>query len=227
MALGLPEARERHKLTIIANGPTAKSIDLRRTVGPTLALNGAIKLFVDQGTYPTFWACCDPQGNIASLLPDEPPWETTYLVASKCHPSTFEKLKGRHIRLWHLCDHPAPGKVRNALACSVTISATWLMHRMGFTDFEYWGWDGCFLNGEHHAGASDWIDIPVLHMNYGGKIENGEVIGGRTFSTTRSWAAEAHGAEQFFQLAKYFDIGIKINGDAMFECVRQSLMDAA
>ncbi len=110
----------------------------------------------------------------------------------------------------------------------MTISAAWLMHWIGYTDFEFWGWDGCFLEGKHHAiGNADWSHLPILHLNYGGTDENGEIIGGRTFSTTRSWAAEAKAAEQFFNLAHYFDIGIKINGDGMFECARKFLMDKA
>lgn len=227
IARGIPDAVERCALTIVANGPTARQVDLRGIETATLALNGSLKLFVDQGLAPTYWAACDPQERLADLLPDNPPEDTLYYVASKCHPAVFEKLKDRQVCLWHLCDHPAPGRVRQALACSVTISASWLMHRLGFTDFEYWGWDGCFVDGQHHAGASDWPDVPVMHMNYGGKIQNGEVLGGRTFATTRSWAAEAKGADQFFQLAEYFDIGIKINGDGMFNSSRQAILGIA
>lgn len=222
------EAVTRRSLTIVANGPTARSADLIRLAdSETLALNGSLKLFTDYGLAPTYWAACDPQAKVADFLPDNPPAETVYLVASKCHQSVFEKLKGRDVRLWHLMDHPAEGRSRIALASSVTISASWLMHRMGFTDFEYWGWDGCFLDGRHHASSNEPFPVPVLHLNYGGDIESGEVIGGRTFATTRTWAAEAKGAEQFFQLADYFDIGIKINGDGMFECARQAIMALA
>jgi len=226
--LGLPEATQRRRVTVIANGPTARQADLRAMLGPTLALNGALGLFLEQGLAPTYWAACDPQEYVASLLPDNPPLDTVYFVASKCHPAVFEKLKDRDVRLWHLLDHPAEGRQRIALASSVTISASWLMHRLGFTDFDYWGWDGCFMDGKNHAGHNaDWSGVDTLHLNYGGKVENGEVIGGRTFATTRTWAAEAKGAEQFFQLAEYFDIGIKIHGDAMIECARQAVMSIA
>jgi hypothetical protein len=225
---GLPEAVVRKKLIVIANGPTAKTCDLRSLSSPTLAVNASLSLFIDQEMAPTYWAACDPSEPIAEFLPENPPMDTVYFVASKCHPKVFEKLKGRDVRLWHLMDHPAVNRSRIALASSVTLSGSWLMHRLGYTDFEYYGWDGCFLDGEHHAvGDQNWSHIPILHLNYGGIIKNGEVIGGRTFSTTRTWAAEAKGAEQFFQLAEYFDIGIKIHGDAMFECVRQSIMDKA
>lgn len=225
---GILDVVPRRRLTVIANGPTARNADLNALQTPTLALNGALSLFLEQGLAPTYWACCDPQALVADILPDNLPYETTYFVASKCHSSVFEKLKNHTVRLWHIRDHPAEGRSRIALASSVTISASWLMHRLGYTDFEYWGWDGCFLDGAHHAShAADWSTVPVLHMNYGGMVQDGEVIGGQTFATTRTWAAEAKGAEQFFQLADYFDISIKIHGGGMFERARQAIMDAA
>lgn len=215
----LPEAVSRKRLHVIANGPSALLADLENLY-PTLALNGSIKLFTDAGLAPTYWAGCDPQAVLADYLPDNPPESTVYFVASKAHPSVFNKLKDRDVRVWHLMDYPAPGRARIALASSVTMSAAWLMHRLGFTDFEFWGWDGCFMDGRHHASdASSWGDAP-LHVNYGGKVVGDEVIGGRTFPTTRSWAAEAHCAEQFFQLAKYFDIGVTLHGDGMFKAAQ-------
>lgn len=227
----LPEAVPkglRRKLSIIANGPSARDANLVNLSGKTLALNGGIKLFLDQGLSPNYWACCDPQPLVADFLPDNPPADTTYLVASKCHSSIFDKLKGNDVRLWHLMDHPANGLERIALASSVTLSAVWLMHRLGFTDFEFWGWDGCFLDGRHHAiGDADWSTKPVLHINYGGSEKDGEIVGGKNFATTRTWAAEAQGAEQFFALANYLGIGVKINGDGMFECLHRTVSKAA
>lgn len=224
---GFPDAVKRRGLTIIANGPTARGADLLNIKGPTLALNGSIRLFMDQGVVPTYWAACDPQAIVADFLPDNPPEDTIYLVSSKCHPSVFEKLKHRSVWLWHVNDLRTESRSHIPPSSSITITASWLMHRLGFTDFEYWGWDGCFLDGRHHASSNEDFPVPVLHMNFGGEVRGEDVIGGRTFATTKTWAAESKGAEQFFQLAKYFDIGIKINGDGMFECVRKSLLDAA
>ncbi len=223
----LPEAIRRRSLTVIANGPSARHVKLADVSGPTLALNGAIGLFLAQGLAPTYWAACDPQDVVASFLPDNPPRDTVYFIASKCHPAVFEKLKHRIVRVWHVGDHKTGDRWHIAPSSSVTITACWLMSRLGFTDFEFWGWDGCFMDGRHHAsGDGDFSGVPTVSLNYGGKIEGDEVIGGRTFDTTRSWAAEARGAEQFFQLAEYFDIGVKINGDGMFECARQYIMAA-
>ncbi len=227
MALGLPEVITRRTLTVIANGPSARLPDLRKITGPTLALNGALALFTEEGLAPTYWAACDPQELVAGFVPVNPPNHTTYLIASNCHPTVLENLRGRNIRIWHV-GSAYTGGFHYPEAVSVTISACWLMRDLGFTDFEFWGWDGCFMDGKTHAAIRpEFVHAGVVHINFGGKIENGEVIGGRTFSSTRSWAAEAKAAEQFFQLAEYFDIGVKINGDGMFECSRKLLMSEA
>lgn len=219
LACELPEAVPARPLVVVANGPSARDVDLTALHGrKTLALNGAIMLFVEQGLAPDYWACCDPQEVVASLLPDNPPINTIYYVASKCHPAVFDKLKGRHVRVWHLMDHPVPGRQRVSLCSSVTLSASWLMIRRGFTDFEYYGWDGCFIDGRDHAANGNPDLEPTLYLNYGGVIKDGEVIGGRTFATSRTWAAEAHGVEQFYQLTKYLGIGVTIHGDGMFRC---------
>jgi len=219
---GLKEAVRRRTLHIVAAGPSARLAGNYISSLPTLALNSSLKLFTDWGIAPTYWACCDPQELVADFLPDNPSRETIYFVASKCHSRVFEKLKGCDVRIWHLRDYPADGRSRIALCSTVTLSASWLMHRLGYTDFEYWGWDGCFIDGKHHATVDDdWSGVEVLHLNYGGTIEGEEVIGGRVFSTTRSWASEAKDAEQFFMLAEYFDIGLTIHGDGMFACAHK------
>lgn len=224
MSKDYQEAVTRRKLFVVANGPSARNVDLA-LIRPTLALNGAMHLFIQQGCAPDFWACCDPQELVVDCLPDNPPYETIYFVASKCHPSVFKKLEGRRVRVWHLPDYPVEGASHIAMASSVTISASWLFHRIGYTDFEYNGWDGCFLGGKHHASnEDDYSGVERIDLNFSGEIsqdgERPEVIGGRSFQTTRAWAAEGMGAQQFFQLAKYFDIGVKVNGDGMFEHMR-------
>lgn len=227
LTLGLPDALRRAGLTVIANGPSARNVNLANIEGHTIALNGALKLFTDKGLSPDYWAACDPQACVADFLPENPPHNTTYLVASKCHPSVFHKLRHNDVLVWHLKDQDAPGQHRISLCQSITLCASWLMYRMGYTDFEYWGWDGCFIDGTHHAGSSPDVNYEQVHINIGGKLdkESGEVIGGRTFPSTRTWAAEAQAAHQFFQLANYFDIGVTVNGDGMFKAAREFLFE--
>jgi hypothetical protein len=215
---------DRRRLTVIANGPSAKTVDLRYLTRETntLAVNGSLKLFLDQGVSPTYWVACDPQELVADFLPDNPPEYTQYFIASKCHPRVFDKLRGLDVLLWHLNDHPVSGRWNIPPSSSVTICAAWLMNRLGYTDFDFYGWDGCYINGYHHA-SEDSKKTPELEITYGGKVEGDNVTGGKTFMTNTTWAAEVQGAEQFFQLAKYFDINLTIHGDGMFAYAKKFL----
>jgi len=68
-------------------------------VGDVLAINSAIGYLLDKSIVPR-WAMiwdCDPVcENFAVPHPD-----ITYLIASRCHPKVFERLKDCKIIVWH------------------------------------------------------------------------------------------------------------------------------
>lgn len=204
-ARGYPEVQEGAErpgvLTIVANGPSARLADFS---GLTVALNGAIRLFTDQGLAPDFWAACDPQPMVASFVRNAP-LETSYLVASKCHAKTFKALKGRHVRLWHIDDLDGlPGAVPTAT--SITLTALSLFRRMGWREFRVFGWDGCYLDGHDHA-------VPQRHTSL---MDVDVQVNGRTFNTTSTWALEAQDAVN--QLANA-DYRVRIEGDGMIKAI--------
>jgi len=178
-------ALRKESLRIVANGPSALAAPL--TGAPTLAVNNALRLFVERGLAPDFWIASDPQECVADFLRDAP-METVYLVASKCHPTVFEALKGRQILLWH-CSEPATldllvGRLVIQSSVSVTLCALNLMPVLGYHRLETWGWDGCYLAGRDHAVSQPHSPDDIT-VQLGPK---------RRFSTTKSWAAEAQEA---------------------------------
>jgi hypothetical protein len=207
-SLGLPEleqAPERpERLRLIANGPSALGASLS---GLTMACNGALKLFTGQGLAPTYWIACDPQELVADFLVDAPE-ATTYLVASKCHPAVFDRLKGRDIIVWHVGDESTDGAdlpLRIPTATSVTLCAMSVAHSLGFRDIETWGWDGCYFNGADHA-------VPQAH--------DGQVItnwvGDLSFTTTPTWCAEAVDARLQLEAAPY---NVAVHGGGMIDAI--------
>lgn len=202
LGLGLPEADAEpiKRLTIVANGPSAAHAPLD---GPTLALNGALSLFTRQGLWPTYWAACDPQALVADFV-DSAPVETTYLVASKCHPSVFARLAGLDVRLWHIDDHDVQGRPAVKVATSVTSCVLGLMRRMGYRAFDIYGWDCCYTGRRHHASCDE--DAPASERDVTVEVD------GRLFSTQHAWALEATEAE--FILASS-DFDATIHGDGL------------
>ncbi len=205
LARGLPEAvGEPETLTIVAGGPSALGAPLE---GPTVALNGALAAaFTPKGVAPTYYAACDPQELVAGFLRD-PPTETAYFIASKCHPAVFDALEGRDVRLWHVSDY-VPGGI--ACAPSITLTALSLFAKLGWRKFEVWGWDCCYRNGKHHAG-----DQP--HVGDDRQL----TVGDRTFHTTTTWAAETQDALYVIAMLEWLGCEIVIQGDSMVEAIRR------
>ncbi len=212
--LGLPELTDclyprRGTLRVITNGPSALRAPLD---GPTLAINGALRLFTMQDRAPTYWAACDPQELVADFL-EKPPADTHYLVASKCHPKVFERLRGlnRRVTVWHVAEdatfdllmdcHPVSSHT------SITLTMFEPMERLGWRAFETWGWDGCFMGGRHHA-MDQRSEAEVITIT----------VGDQEFQTTGSWALEAQDAAS--HLADY-RWPLDIRGGGMIGAVLQ------
>lgn len=206
LSLGLPELVSgpdaASPIKIIANGPSALGADLG---GDTLAVNGALGVFTRKGLAPTFWAACDPQELVADFLA-EAPADTTYLVASKCHPAVFEALQGRNVLLWHLAERPyidlLVGREAIFPFCTITLCALELANMLGRRSIDVYGWDGCYIGNQHHAiDQADGKDIVTLS------------VGPRLFATTNSWLFEGHSAVGYFDATSP---DVRVHGPGMF-----------
>lgn len=153
LTLGLPEADNRvSHINLVANGPSARGLKFK---GPTLAINGALNLPVFAKKPPDMWIACDPQELVADFV-KKPSKKTTFLVASKCHPAVFERLKSFDVRLWHLSDVKFDKGRVVPCATSVTLTALLLAQRLGARSIDVWGWDCCLGDdGAHHAAGSE------------------------------------------------------------------------
>lgn len=226
LSLKLPEADDKpnRKVIIVANGPSARLFDIkaRDHSVPTVSINGSLKLFTQIGEAPTYWMACDPQTLVADFL-IEPPVMTRYLVASKCDPLVFEMLKGRDVALWHVDDHDATkGRRRVRVASSVTLCAFQLLRRMGFREFEVYGWDGCFgEDGSHHATEpARALPEGVISLTVGAtQTGPDQYEGGRPFATTSTWACEAQDAVRLLQ---HRDYDVTIHGDGMIKAILET-----
>lgn len=178
--VGDAPAQDRGRLDIIASGPSSKD---HRPGGDSLAVNGALR-----GRNPTYWAACDPQEELIQFL-DDPPEETTYLLATKVHPNVFDRLVGlgRRVAVWHCDDYALPDDADPMAiipcAVSITLCSFPLACMLGYRDIHTYGWDGCYLGGEGYAHPQKHDQTPIT-----------VTLGDRAFPTTVSWACEAEDA---------------------------------
>lgn len=226
LSLGLPhlDSGWLDHVTIIANGPSARDADLGAILAEgarVIAVNGAMDLFLRQGFKPHVWALCDPQSLCASFLPDEPPHDIEYWIASKCDRSVFAKLKGRNVKLWHIRDHPAVEAYRPVkCASSVTLVLISQLRALGYRKIVTHGWDGCYLDGLHHAseGPREPRDGDIELIVGAQQNEDGSMQPdtGRRFQTNTTWALEAQDA--VIQL-HHADYQVTIHGDGLIRAI--------
>lgn len=214
VGLGLPSALPYvRRLNIVANGPSARGMDLRFPAHEDImALNGALGLMRAQGLLPDLWAACDPQALVADFLGDDPSPYVRYLLATKCHPDVFARLRERNVRLWHCGDTPAPvGFTAVRQGSSITLTALHLARLMGYRDLHVWGWDCCVLDGAHHAHASaPPPDLVTLDIR-----TSLDAPAGVPFLTTYTWAAETEQALGHIAELAQWGVTVTVHGPGM------------
>lgn len=189
----LQDATPHKSCIIVGSGPSARHEGLWRRVTseqtPTVALNGALSLFIERGLFPTFWACCDPQERVNDFIPENPPEWTTYLLATKCPESLFDRLlqNKRWVQTWRIEElNATTDKLRCPTAVSISLVAQSLMRYKGYTRFEHYGWDACYMDGLHHAGNTP--EPTVEQMPFDIRTEDDKVL--YHCETNSSWLAE-------------------------------------
>ncbi len=149
-------------VSIVGAGPSL-SWTYQDIVGDVLACNSAHDFLISKGIIPKYamvWDAHPIMGNIIKT----PHKDVTYLVASRCHPSVFEKLQGFNVVVWHALGGDCVEKMlieRNRMepiiaggSASVT-RATHVAGALGYTkEMHLFGIDSCYREGESHVSGS-------------------------------------------------------------------------
>ena len=90
-------------LCIVCYGPSL--LDTWRNIKPldhsVMTVSGAHDFMVDRGVNPTYHVDIDPRPHKPKML-RQPREQTSYRMASVCHPDFWEILKDYDVQLWHL-----------------------------------------------------------------------------------------------------------------------------
>jgi uncharacterized Rossmann fold enzyme len=153
-------------ISVCGNGPSLRwDYPL---CGPIAALNGAWKALAIAGVTPDYIIVHDPAPENVAWF-DDAPESPVYLLASRVHPSVFEKLAGKNIVLWHMHDQAEAetgSKVLIGGGFTIGCRSLNLLNMIGFNHFDCYGYDSCYaLTGENHATPQNWnITPPQLYQ---------------------------------------------------------------
>ena len=169
---GLPQVQPHppnsYTALLVCGGPSleATADELREAQwrgGKIVATNGSYRWCIERNLKPSAFAMLDAR-EFNSRFIEEPVPGCKYLLASQCHPRTFDLCQDRETVIWHCCTAGEPElALLNAyyfercfpvaLGVTIGIRAIWLLRLLGFTSIEIFGLDSCWLEGRHHSYA--------------------------------------------------------------------------
>lgn len=151
---------------LVCGGPSlAESIDELKEAyfrgGKIVTVNGAYRWCLDHNLKPSATVVMDGR-EFNSRFVDELVPNCKYLLASQCHPTTFDICKGRDVHIWHTCSGGERelemirkyyfGRTNPiTIGTTVAIRAISLLRMLGFLRMETFGLDSCWMDGDHHA----------------------------------------------------------------------------
>jgi len=205
-----PHQKQDREVVFLCGGPSmndwVEGIKALRAEGAALVTcNGAYQWALDHGMEPSAQIVIDAREFNARFTKPVTPY-TKYLIASQCHPKTYEGLPHDRTYQWHsgiseenealvraLNDghfFPIPG------GSTVVLRAIPLLRLLGFAKLHLFGFDSCVRADAHHAYAQPENDKDVTTT-----ID----CGGKLFTCT-AWQA--------VQASEFRDI-VKLLGDEM------------
>lgn len=202
-------------MVMVGAGPTAlnflDSIRNQRKAGrPIVAIKGAHDWLMENDIVPDMCVMVDPQENQTRYLQKKHE-KTIYLVASQCHPKIFSHLKGNKVLLWHahskIGEDKIVGKGQMLVSGGTTsgLRAINIGHVMGYSRFEFYGYDSCGNTGvSGHVATEKMIEVHV----------NGEV-----FMTTPAMAKQAEEFQHMFNMIP--GLSARLFGDGLIKAVME------
>lgn len=94
-----PEGNYQGPVSIVGAGPSL-SWTYKDIVGDVIACNSAHDFLISKGIIPKYAMIWDSHPIMGGVI-DKPHKDVKYLIASRCHPSVFEKFKDSDVTVWH------------------------------------------------------------------------------------------------------------------------------
>jgi hypothetical protein len=188
LKLGLPEAvniaSHRSQMVIVGGGPSLKNqlpqIRHRKAKKAEVwATNGTHDYLISKGIVPDYMAMLDSREESARFV-QKPHNRVTYFIASQCHPSVFEALKGHRVFIWHnhepelqeaiLKNSTSPEILMIPGGSTIGLRLMCLGAALGYRAIHHYGMDSSYEEASHHAYQQSLNDgEEIKRIEYRGK----------------------------------------------------------
>jgi hypothetical protein len=155
------------RVCLVGGGPSLADTfetlrDLVWAGAKLVTLNGAYQWCLERNLKPSAQIVMDARESNARFVDPAVPG-CQYVLASQCHPKTFDAVEGREgVWLFHAMN---PDGIEQELldtyyfkqwhgvggGTTVGMRAIMLLRTVGYLRFDLFGLDSCFLHGQHHA----------------------------------------------------------------------------
>ena len=156
MSLPLLQARNQ-PLAIVGGGPGLnKRIGEIRQFTNIMVCGSAHDHLISKGVIPTFSVAVDAKEDAVNWFTN-PQKETTYLLASQCHPNMFDKMADHKIAMWHfkgqLDNEEDYFKEERTInwGCMVGVLSVQMALFLGFQELHFFGMDASHDGENHHS----------------------------------------------------------------------------
>jgi hypothetical protein len=176
-----------------------------------VTVNGAYKWCLDRDIKPSAQIVLDSR-EFNNRFVDPIIDKCKYLISSQCHPSMFEKLKGKEVHIWHCAGDDNFDLLKEVYGddyfpvmggSTVTSRAIHLLRMLGFPKLEIYGFDSCIMEHHHAYEQSENDDEAVLNI----------MVSGKEFKCT---AAHYHQAKEFVDMisktGEHYDLAVHGDG---------------
>lgn len=163
----IEQSAHARELIVVCGGPSLENnlrhVRARKKIGGWLiACNGAGQFLIEQGIIPDVIAFVDPSPVVHGFIRDTPK-QTSWMLASICHPTVFGRLSDKRVVVWHAdCGYEEqrdildcyPEKPSSLIGGGNTIGLRMLNvgYLMGYRRMHFYGLDGSYADdGSDHA----------------------------------------------------------------------------
>ena len=208
-------------VAIVGSGPSLKTNwqELREFKGDIIACNAACQFLLEKGITPTYMFCFDADPLVLEFF--TPHKDITYLMASRCVPDAFERVKGCKLVIWHAAGDThlqdileKKGKMEPMVVggSAAVTRALVLAMPMGYKDIHIYGGDSSFAAGDTHIRKSTTVERrTTIKCN------------GRVFEVAPWMTLQIIDLEKLGSLIKHCGVRMHFHGDGLLQHVARTL----